>query len=310
VPESTLDSLARWGESAWPNGNWEQWMCDGACEPASSPPSVQLTSPTDASTFTAPATVTLSADASDADGIEKVEFYANGTLIATRTDTYSFEWTDVSGGSYSIEARAVDNAGESQTSSPVSITVETTTSTSSTQDIPLGQGWNLVSSHIVPANAALEDVLADVVQDISLMKDEDGNSFIPADDINTIGSWDTVEGYMIYSESSQTLVMEGDQVSASETTLLLESGWNIVSYLPTAPVPAAEAFSSIADQLVMVKDVSGNSYVPGYGVNDIGDLQPGQAYKVYVSSQAELTYPSSSSNQLVTSDSDASSAEQ
>jgi len=47
----------------------------------STPPTVALTSPADGATVSG--TVTLSADASDPDGIARVEFFANGTLVAT-----------------------------------------------------------------------------------------------------------------------------------------------------------------------------------------------------------------------------------
>ena len=50
-------------------------------------PTVSLTQPVTGSTFTAPATTTVAATASDADGtVTKVDFYANGILIGTRYD--------------------------------------------------------------------------------------------------------------------------------------------------------------------------------------------------------------------------------
>ena len=54
--------------------------------PPNQPPSVWLTSPTSGATFTALASIPLSATANDPDGtIAIVEFYANNTLIATDT---------------------------------------------------------------------------------------------------------------------------------------------------------------------------------------------------------------------------------
>ena len=61
--------------------------------------------------FTAPAAISLSATASDVDGtIAQVDFYANGVLIRTDTSSpYSFSWTNVSVGNYSLTAVARDN---------------------------------------------------------------------------------------------------------------------------------------------------------------------------------------------------------
>jgi hypothetical protein len=90
------------------------------------PPSVTLTGPANGATFTAPASINLTATASDSNGtVSKVEFYRGGTtLIGTDTASpYTFAWTNVAVGSYSITAKATDNAGASTTSGAVAITV-------------------------------------------------------------------------------------------------------------------------------------------------------------------------------------------
>ncbi|SEG98319.1 Cellulose binding domain-containing protein [Nonomuraea solani] len=88
-------------------------------------PTVSLTSPTAGQTYTAPATVAIAANAADADGtVAKVDFYQGTTLLGTDTSSpYGYSWTNVAAGSYSITARATDNAGLTTTSSPVGITV-------------------------------------------------------------------------------------------------------------------------------------------------------------------------------------------
>ncbi len=89
-------------------------------------PTVNLTSPTVGATFTAPATVSLSATAADSDGsISKVEFYRGATLVATVNGAgpYTASDTGVAGGSYSYTARAYDNAGGITTSIAVAVTV-------------------------------------------------------------------------------------------------------------------------------------------------------------------------------------------
>lgn len=88
-------------------------------------PTVSLTSPASGATFVAPATINLAADAADSNGtITKVDFYRGKKLIGTATVApYSFTWTNVAAGSYSLTAKATDNGGASTTSSAVSITV-------------------------------------------------------------------------------------------------------------------------------------------------------------------------------------------
>ena len=93
--------------------------------PANTPPTVSLTGPANGATFTAPATVTVSANASDSNGtIARVDFYQGATLIGTDTiSPYSVTWSNVGAGSYTLTARATDNAGATTTSAGRTITV-------------------------------------------------------------------------------------------------------------------------------------------------------------------------------------------
>ena len=90
------------------------------------PPSVSLTSPAGGATFNAPASITLTANASDSDGtITKVEFFHGGTnLIATvTTPPYSVLWSSVPQAAYTLTAVATDNQLATTTSSPVNVSV-------------------------------------------------------------------------------------------------------------------------------------------------------------------------------------------
>jgi hypothetical protein len=103
--------------------------CNGGGTPGNQPPAAGLTSPTAGQTFTAPATVNLAANASDADGtVAKVDFYNGTTLLGTDTTApYTYSWTGVAAGTYSLTAKATDNGGAATTSTPVGITVTGTT---------------------------------------------------------------------------------------------------------------------------------------------------------------------------------------
>ncbi|MFL5728230.1 MAG: Ig-like domain-containing protein [Cytophagaceae bacterium] len=88
-------------------------------------PTVSITAPIGANTFTAPASITINASASDADGtISKVDFYNGSTLLGSDAIApYSFVWNNLAAGSYTISAKATDNVGAVATSSSVSILV-------------------------------------------------------------------------------------------------------------------------------------------------------------------------------------------
>lgn len=88
-------------------------------------PAVSLTAPVNGAAFSAPATISLAASASDLDGtISKVEFFNGSTLLATdATSPYSFNWSNVQVGTYTLTARATDNGGAIGVSIPVTVTV-------------------------------------------------------------------------------------------------------------------------------------------------------------------------------------------
>jgi hypothetical protein len=90
-----------------------------------SPPAVTLTQPTDGATFTLPATVNLAATAFDSDGtVTKVEFFSGAAKLGEdATAPYSFTWSGVAAGTYTLTARATDDLGGATTSAASTITV-------------------------------------------------------------------------------------------------------------------------------------------------------------------------------------------
>jgi hypothetical protein len=100
------------------------------CNGANRPPTVSLSSPTANTHFTAPASITMNASATDpdsGDSISKVEFYHDGLLLGTDTTApYSYNWTGVPAqtAAYSLQAIAYDTNGGSTTSTAVPVFVD------------------------------------------------------------------------------------------------------------------------------------------------------------------------------------------
>ncbi len=101
------------------------WVDVRTAPPGNAPPVVTLTAPAAGATFTAPASVTMQAAASDSDGtVVKVEFYAGAALAGTSTAApYTATAGPLAAGSYSLTAKAYDSGGASTTSAAVLITV-------------------------------------------------------------------------------------------------------------------------------------------------------------------------------------------
>ncbi len=88
------------------------------------PPTVSLTAPTSGALYTAPAVVTISANAADIDGtVTGVDFYVNNVLVGSdATSPYSYAWTSVIGTAV-ITAKATDNRNAVTTSSSVTLDI-------------------------------------------------------------------------------------------------------------------------------------------------------------------------------------------
>jgi hypothetical protein len=95
-----------------------------------SPPSVVVVAPTNNATFLAPANISIQATASDSDGtVALVEFF-NGSnkLGQDSASPYTMTWSNVAAGSYTLTARATDNQGNTASSAPITLTVQTNSS--------------------------------------------------------------------------------------------------------------------------------------------------------------------------------------
>jgi glucose/arabinose dehydrogenase len=93
-----------------------------------SPPSVSITSPTNGAAFTTPASVTIAADANDADGtVTNVEFFDGATSLGAKTVSPFSITANLSAGTHQLKAIATDDDSDSTTSATVTVSVNNTT---------------------------------------------------------------------------------------------------------------------------------------------------------------------------------------
>ena len=394
IAPSLLDSLADWTEEAWPLGDWHSLF---DYNQSNNPPTVTLTAPANGTTYTEPATIAMSASASDIDGsISSVKFFQNGIqLHQDNSSPYSYTWSGVVPGTYSITAVAEDNSGATTTSSAVSVTVNaddpgppsnnaptaaiTSPITGATfnvgdniviqasatdsdgsvtlvqfyqNDILLGQdtsspysftwanvqdgsyaltvvatdddgasttsnavnvsagssppppppgnethtidlivGWNQVSSYVAPQVTEVESIFSPIVSDIFLVKDVAGNTYHPGLGINTIQTWNSLESYQVYANAATSFDVEGALLDPATTAVPLADGWNYIPYLRKTVMSIDEALANTTTDVVMVKDYAGRVYFPDFQINEIGEMEPGQGYKLFVNTSGALTYP-------------------
>lgn len=121
--------------------------------PVSYPPTAAFTEPLPGSTVMLGAPITLSADASlragSSDSIAAVNFYANGSLIATvSAPPYQTLWQNAAPGEYRLRAEAVTAGGLSARSGLMSVQVIDYSASPSTYSSTIGV--NFVSYYVTP----------------------------------------------------------------------------------------------------------------------------------------------------------------
>jgi len=100
----------------------------GAAPPDTVPPQTSITSPANGATVSG--TVTIQAQASDANGVIRVEFFVDGVLKGSDTTSpYTFSWdtTAAANGTHTLVTKAYDPSNNSGDSTPVSVSVSNPT---------------------------------------------------------------------------------------------------------------------------------------------------------------------------------------
>ena len=164
--------------------------------------------------------------------------------------------------------------------------------TAQQQQLSLNSGWNMISSPIDPLFPALEFIFAAPQGDnLVLCKDGLGRVYWPAFGLNQIGDWNVLNGYKCYTSAAVAPTIVGEPVVPGDTPVDLAAGWSIMAYLRSTPMAVQTALLTIDGQVVLVKNGSGEVYWPNFGVNQIGNMVPGEGYEIYMGGPDQLIYP-------------------
>jgi hypothetical protein len=117
-----VDDIDRFAESNESNNTLSTSITVGSASDTT-PPTVSITAPTNGASITYGTTVTIIASASDNVGVTSVDFKVDGTTIYTDTTSpYSTNWSGFGLGAHTLTAVAHDAAGNTKTSSGVTVT--------------------------------------------------------------------------------------------------------------------------------------------------------------------------------------------
>ena len=151
---------------------------------------------------------------------------------------------------------------------------------------------NNISLNVQPGNPDVEALFAN--HDVMFIANQDGQFYVPENDVNTIGDWDLSKGYhvLLNGFDNQMLQVEGYPVDLGNTTIRLEPfRLNNISFPLHQPISAADLVEGLP--VIFCTDDQGHYYIPGSGVNTIdesGGMLPGKGYQVLISGSEALEF--------------------
>jgi glucose/arabinose dehydrogenase len=216
-------------------------------------PSVSITSPSNNATFVSPASITINATAADTDGsVTLVEFYNGATKLGEdATSPYSFVWNNVATGSYSITAKATDNASAQTTSAAISVTVNAPANIAPSVSITSPANN---AAYVSPASITINATAADTDGNVTLVEFYNGATKLGEDATSPYSFvWNNVAAGT-YSITARATDNATAQTTSSAVTVTVTSTSNanlallkpaFASSLEGANVPASAAVDGV-----------------------------------------------------------------
>jgi len=156
------------------------------------------------------------------------------------------------------------------------------------QEIELRRGWNEITLQVQPEDLRFDAILADVLEHVVIVENEDGEKYVPSDDINQITEWDLDAAYRIHVEENVTLSVEGEPY-VSTAQLNLTTGWNLLPFYLNSPVAAKTVMDQMGGGVTALREgVDGRMYNPGDNQTDLEVLEPGHGYYVLAERNARV----------------------
>lgn len=161
-----------------------------------------------------------------------------------------------------------------------------------TQIVSLNEGWNLMSTYIDSEDMDIEFLFSSVIEDVFIIKNNEGDAFMPQWGFNSIGPMELGQGYYVKILEAKDLIFQGIKTEPQYFSIELQQGWNTIAYIRDSAMDATSVFESqiIEENLIIVKDGFGNALIPEWDYNGIGNMMPGLGYQIKVHQPTIMQY--------------------
>ena len=205
-------------------------------------------------------------------------------LPGTQTITLTLDADAVAPGVYDAEVIITDDDGIFLES--VMVHFEITDQMGQKIMIPEPGQWGYISTFIdMDAKMSMDEVMTDIADDMVIMLGKTG-IFWPEFSINTIGEYDTYQGYKLKMANDAALAFYGQPVD--NKILSFTAGTHIVPVFSEEPILAATVFEGQPVEFAFGLD--GTIYWPGGDIYTLELLEPGYGYLVRFSAPATLDF--------------------
>ena len=149
---------------------------------------------------------------------------------------------------------------------------------------------DMVSFNVLPEDAAISSVLGGI--DILTASNDQGEFYVPSFGVNQIGDINTTNGYRVFlsGNEDQTVTVEGMAVDAGSSLTISAFMMNMISYLPQECMATDQVFAGYEDDILIVKNDSGDYFVPSFGVMTLTELCPGEGYAIFLNGNTDIDF--------------------
>lgn len=154
-------------------------------------------------------------------------------------------------------------------------------------------GWSGISSYVVPINDSVEVMFGPVSGVLEVLSDQE-DVFWPAGNMNTLMTWNSVQGYYLKTTSAVSTMITGS--SLADTVIPLLPGWNLLPVISTEDISTLETtiLTALGDNLEIVKEIAGPGiWWPSMNIYSLTFLESGKAYLIKVTAPCTVAYPAS-----------------
>ena len=159
-----------------------------------------------------------------------------------------------------------------------------------THTLTIPEGWSGISTYVLPFHPEIEDIFDTLSNQIEVLRDQN-SIFWPGQQINTIGEWNTYEGYVINATEQIEVSIPG--IFEVSQTIFLQQGWHIMPVLTTQVSSSFVVLRDVEDFIDIVMEIAGDKvYWPSQNIYTLTQLHPGKAYYIRVTGDCSIHFPS------------------